>query len=199
MQTFDFTALLIVASGYLLGSILPAELIVRHKTGRSMHELDDNPGGAGTYRKAGLAAAAFVSVFDIAKGIVPVALADALGFKGWWLAAAASAPVVGHNWPVLLRFRGGKGLAAAIGAIGWLGWPYILPAYLLGGLAVLWRRWAPMMGLVAIPLSLLLMGWAGLPGERLLAVLMIVVVLVIREIPWLWAQYQERARAGKVT
>lgn len=199
MQISHLWALLIVASGYLLGSILPAELIVRRKAGRSMRALGDNPGGAGTYRKAGLAAAAFVSIFDIAKGIVPVALADTLGGRGWWLAAAAAAPVVGHNWPVFLRFQGGKGLAAAIGAIGWLGWPYILPAYLLGGAAVLWRRWAPMMGIVAIPLSLLFMGWAGLAGERLLAVLVIAVVLVIREIPWLWEQVQERTRAGKVT
>lgn len=60
-------------------------------------------------------------------------------------------------------------------------------------------RWATMMGLVAIPLSLLLMGLAGLPGERLLAVVVIALVLVIREPPCLWEQYRERTRAGKMT
>ena len=54
------------------------------------------------------------------------------------------------------------------------------------------------MGIVVIPLSLLFMEWAGLPVERLLAVLVIAVVLVVREILWLWEQYQGQIRDGKV-
>ena len=58
--------------------------------------------------------------------------------------------------------------------------------------------WAPIMGIVVIPLSSLFMEWAGLPVERLLAVLVIAVVLVVREILWLWEQYQGQIRDGKV-
>lgn len=191
-MTTSLYAWLIVIGGYLLGSILPADWFIRKKKGQSALDLDENPGGMGTYRQAGSWAAAFVSLFDIAKGILPVALADTFGLHNGWLAAAAAAPVIGHNWPFYKRFRGGKGLAAALGAIGWLGWPYILPAYILGGAAALWRRWAPMMGLVAFPVGLVLMIMGDVPVERIWATAVISMVLVVRQLPWLWSQVSKR-------
>lgn len=94
-------------SGYLLDSLLTNEWIARRKTWHSMHKLNENPGGAGTYRKAGFWAAVFVVIFDIDQGVLPVALADRTSLSGGWLIAAACASVAGHNWPIYKGFRGG--------------------------------------------------------------------------------------------
>lgn len=174
----------IVIGGYLLGSLLPAEWVVRRQKGRTPHELGDNPGGAGTWRLVGPKWAIPVILFDIAKGMVPVAVADRLGLSGGWLVLAAVAPVAGHNWPFYKRFRGGRGLGAATGALFWLALPQMLPAYALGALIAWWRRWVPMVGIVAFPLGLALMTRAQLPPERVQAALAVMLAVAARQVPW---------------
>lgn len=191
MCTSSLTKLLIVIGGYLLGTLLPAEWIVHKRTGRTPHELGDNPGGSGTYRLAGLWAAVFVIAFDITKGFLPAAAAEQMRLKGSWLIAAVIAPVAGHNWPFHKKFNGGKGMAPALGAIGWLAWPLTLPAYLLGAIAARWKRWAPMMGIVAFPTVLIFMGLGNVPREHIRAAAAVILVLVVRQLPWLWDQIKE--------
>ena len=183
---------LIIIGGYLLGSVLPADWFIRRQTGRDALELDENPGSTGTLRQVGLLPAITVFLFDFVKGLLPVSLAGEVGMTGWWLVAAAVAPVVGHNWPFWKRFRGGKGLATALGALTWLGWPFILPSYLLGAIAALWSRWAPMIGVVVFPLGLLLMWWGGVPADHLLAAVAIILVVFVRQLPWIWGQLRKR-------
>ncbi|GAB4530129.1 MAG: glycerol-3-phosphate 1-O-acyltransferase PlsY [Anaerolineales bacterium] len=175
-----------ILAAYLWGGVLPAEWIVRRMTGRAPEDWGDNPGGAGTFRLAGWRAATLVVAFDLLKGALPVIVAERAGWGLPWVALAAAAPVAGHNWPLQRRFRpGGKGLAAALGAVLYLGWPGSVPAYLLGLLAV-WRgRWAPWMGLVALPLTLGWMITQGYGVPRLWACALIGILLVVRQIPWL--------------
>jgi glycerol-3-phosphate acyltransferase PlsY len=183
--------LLIVVGGYLLGSVLPAVWIVRLKTGHTPYDVDENPGGAGTYRQAGLWAAACVGLFDVAKGVLPVALAERLGMSGAWLVVAAVSPVVGHNWPLYHRFRGGRGMAAAIGALSWLALPQIWPALVLGALAFLWFRWVPMVGIVAFPIALVLLWLGKVPLDYFWAALVIMLVVGVRQLPWLIEQLRQ--------
>lgn len=198
MQTSPWFALLIVIGGYLLGSLLPAEWIARRTTGKSMRELDENPGGAGAYRKFGLGAAVFVTVFDIVKGILPVALMETLHLDGWWLPAAAAAPVAGHNWPIYSGFRGGgKGMAAALGAVLWLGWPSVLPGLGVGAVLVLWKRWAPWIGVVGFPLGLLGMILGDAQPSRIWALVVLILLMLLRLIPWLTAQLRAWQTNGK--
>lgn len=193
-----WVALFIVVGGYLIGSLLPAEWIAQRKIGHSMQELNENPGGAGIYRKAGFWAAVFVILFDIGKGILPVALADKFNIRGGWLVAAACAPVVGHNWPVYSGFRnGGKGMAASLGAALWLGWPAILPGLGVGAVLVLWKRWAPWIGVVGLPLGLVGMALAGIQPARLWAIASLIIIMLLRLIPWLSDQWQTLRKTGK--
>jgi hypothetical protein len=53
MEGVGMEPVVLVAAGYLLGSVLPAEFFVRWKTGRTPHEFRDNPGGGGAWRLAG--------------------------------------------------------------------------------------------------------------------------------------------------
>ena len=106
------------AAGYLIGSI-PVGLLM----GRALRGLDVREHGSGSMgttnvlRMVGPAAAATTFALDVAKGGAAVGVARALGANRSAQAAAGLAAVVGHSWPVFARFRGGKGVATAFGAL----------------------------------------------------------------------------------
>lgn len=81
-----------------------------------------NPGATNVLRIGGKAAAACVLVFDILKGMVPVWLAYLLHLAPLYLGLTAIAACLGHIYPLFFRFRGGKGVATALGAIAPIGW-----------------------------------------------------------------------------
>lgn len=182
----------LIICGYLLGSLLPAEWIVRWRTGHTLQELGDNPGAAGTWRQAGLPAALIVLLLDLAKGALPLLLARRLNIQESWLPAVGVAPVAGHNWPLYRRFRGGRGLGPASGALLVLAGRQMLPAYLLGAIAALWQRWVPAVGVVAFPLGLLLMRRSGVSPARMRTALAIMLAVVLSNVPSFW---QEVAKA----
>lgn len=184
---------LVVIAGYLLGSLLPADWVVRRRTGRSPGEHGDNPGGAGTWRMAGPAAGVAVAAFDLAKGALPIALARHTGMTGAWLIAAAAAPIIGHNWPWHRGWRGGRGLAAATGALLCLDPAHVLPGYVLGAIAAWRRRWVPMVGVVAFPAALLWLWIDGAPASDIQAALAIMLLVALRQASWVTA----RIRAGR--
>ena len=161
---------------------------MRRRTGRTPHQLGDNPGGAGAWRLAGPVAGVLVILFDVAKGVLPVAVAESVGLRDGWLAAAAVAPVAGHNWPLHRRFRGGRGLGPATGTLFWLAWRQALPAYVVGALAAWRRRWMPMVGVVAFPVALALMWLSPVPPERLQAALLVMLTVAVRQVPWVLRQ-----------
>ncbi|MDR0531891.1 MAG: glycerol-3-phosphate 1-O-acyltransferase PlsY [Oscillospiraceae bacterium] len=80
-----------------------------------------NPGMTNAFRVLGKAAGVLVLVFDALKGVAAVALArwllpQPLGtLDDFWPCLAALCVVIGHNWPVLFQFRGGKGVATTAG------------------------------------------------------------------------------------
>ncbi|WP_113632811.1 glycerol-3-phosphate 1-O-acyltransferase PlsY [Pectobacterium peruviense] len=117
------TALGMMLIAYLCGSVSSAILFCRiaglpdprqHGSG--------NPGATNVLRIGGKAAAATVLVFDILKGMLPVWAAYALGVTPLYLGLTAIAACLGHIYPVFFHFRGGKGVATALGAIAPIGW-----------------------------------------------------------------------------
>jgi glycerol-3-phosphate acyltransferase PlsY len=85
--------------------------------GRDIRQVGDaNPGATNVLRAGGRFAAAVALVLDFLKGAAPVGLAHfAFGVAGWPLVAVALAPVLGHAFSPLLRFRGGKAVATTGG------------------------------------------------------------------------------------
>jgi acyl phosphate:glycerol-3-phosphate acyltransferase len=106
------------AAGYLIGSV-PFGLIV----GRAVGGLDVRDFGSGNIgttnvvRTIGARAGALTFGLDVAKGAAAVALAGRLGADPAAQAAAGLAACVGHSWPVFAKFRGGKAVATAAGAL----------------------------------------------------------------------------------
>ena len=116
--------ILLVAGGYLLGSISTAIIVCK------MMGLPDprtegsrNPGATNVARLGGKKAAALTLIGDMLKGLVPVLIAHALHASPTVLAATALAAFLGHLYPVFFGFQGGKGVATALGVIYGLYWP----------------------------------------------------------------------------
>jgi glycerol-3-phosphate acyltransferase PlsY len=115
-----------VLAAYLLGSLSFAVLLVRKATGKDIREEGSgNAGATNVLRAHGKGLALAVAALDILKGTAAVLAARWLtGADARWMAAAALAAVLGHVFPVFYGFRGGKGVATALGAFGALmPWP----------------------------------------------------------------------------
>jgi glycerol-3-phosphate acyltransferase PlsY len=111
--------LLIVGGAYLLGSIPFGLLIVKMSGGGDIRKSGSgNIGAANVARSAGAIAGVLTLLFDAAKGYLAVFLAARWTSENIrWMTAAAVIAVVGHMFPVWLRFRGGKGVATGLGVI----------------------------------------------------------------------------------
>ncbi|MDQ4004397.1 MAG: glycerol-3-phosphate 1-O-acyltransferase PlsY [Actinomycetota bacterium] len=106
---------LLVLGGYVLGSV-PTGILVGRAWGVDIRQLGSgNIGMANVLRSVGKKAAAVTMLGDMLKGLVPVVAAHLLTGNEWVVAAVALAAVVGHCWPVFLRFKGGKGVATGAG------------------------------------------------------------------------------------
>ena len=109
---------LAVIIGYLLGSIPFAYIAGRLIKGIDIRQVGGgNAGALNTMREVGTAAGFGVLFADIAKGALAVLIAQWLGLSLIFVFIAGFAAVVGHNWPVFLHFRGGKGVATALGML----------------------------------------------------------------------------------
>jgi len=110
-------ALLLVLAGYLLGSLSFAVLLVRLRTGKDIRaEGSGNAGATNVLRAHGKKLAAAVALLDVAKGTAAVLLVRLVTADPRYAAAAGVAAVLGHVFPVFYAFRGGKGVATAVGA-----------------------------------------------------------------------------------
>ena len=110
-------ALLMVAAGYLLGSISFAVLLFRLRTGRDIRrEGSGNPGATNVLRSHGKALALLVALLDVGKGAAAVLLVRLVTADPRYAAAGGLAAILGHMFPVYYGFRGGKGVATTVGA-----------------------------------------------------------------------------------
>ena len=101
---------------YLLGSVPTAYLVVRIVRGADIRELGSrNVGAFNAYKQVGPWGGVLVLLADTAKGVLAVVIPRLAGADDWTLFATTSLIVAGHNWPVSLNFRGGKGAASILG------------------------------------------------------------------------------------
>ena len=103
--------------GYLLGSVPSGYLISKNK-GIDIRKVGSgNIGGTNIARTFGLKWGAAVGILDVFKGIIPTYLAIVFLSSSWQIALVAVAPTLGHIFPVWLKFKGGKGVSTAFGAL----------------------------------------------------------------------------------
>ncbi len=107
------------ALAYLLGSVSSGVVVARMLGLQDPRETGSkNPGATNLLRYGGKAAAALTLAGDILKGVIAVLVARAVTDDAVILALVGLAVFIGHLWPVFFGFRGGKGVATALGV--WL-------------------------------------------------------------------------------
>jgi glycerol-3-phosphate acyltransferase PlsY len=102
--------------GYLLGSIPTGLILSKLFSKVDPRKLGSkNIGATNIYRTAGKALGILTLVGDLLKGIIPVWIAIQWGESDLWIAASGLTPFLGHVFPIFLGFKGGKGVATALG------------------------------------------------------------------------------------
>lgn len=109
---------LIVPVCYILGSIPWGFLITLAVKGEDIREFGSGMvGTSNVLRTAGGAYALMALVLDLSKGLLAVTLARIVGDTSMVLVLAGLAALAGHNWPVFLGFRGGRGIVTGLGGL----------------------------------------------------------------------------------
>lgn len=145
---------LIPLIAYLLGSIPFGLLIVRARGGPDLREAGSgNIGAANAMRTGGLLAGVLTLLLDGAKGFFAVWIAARLAHGDShsvrWMMVAAVAAVVGHMFPVWLKFKGGKGVATTLGAFIPICLSAVIAAAVLWVLIILFWRYTSLGSIVA--------------------------------------------------
>ena len=131
-----------IICAYLMGSFPTAYIVARLRKGIDIREVGSrNLGAMNVFYKIGFVEGLLVLAVDIGKGAAAVALARWLGVPSMAEFFAGVAVVVGHGFPVFLKFRGGRGGATLIGVFAFL-MPWGIPIYLaIFGLGLLLTRY----------------------------------------------------------
>jgi glycerol-3-phosphate acyltransferase PlsY len=125
-------------AGYLFGSIPFALLMARRWGATDLRRIGSgNLGATNVMRASGVRAGVLVALLDMLKGALSVLLAERLSPNAAAPAVAGFAAIVGHIYPVWLRFRGGKGVATACGVFSILT-PLAVPPALAVFVAAVW-------------------------------------------------------------
>lgn len=188
----------ILVLAYLLGSIPFSFLIVKlvaHKDVRSVGS--GNVGATNAMRAAGKAAGILALLLDLTKGVAAVLIARRLGAAPALVGAAAFFVMLGHCYPVWLKFQGGKGVATSAGAMGALAPPAMVLTLLVFLAVVAWKRWVSLGSISAaasFPLFVFTtqrLGWEDRDPSLLLAAVLIGLFIV-----WKHRTNLERIRQG---
>ena len=178
------------ALAYLIGSVSFAVLVSR------MFGLADprsygskNPGATNVLRSGDKRAAVLTLVLDAFKGLLPVALVnlfgEGFGLTGFAVGLVALAAVLGHIYPVFFKFKGGKGVATAAGAVFGIHWALGLAVLLSFAIILYFSRIVSLASMTAAVFAPV----AYMFGDRVLwyvsrpitlALLVIAIVLVMK-------------------
>ena len=124
------TSLLLLAIGYLLGSMPNGYLAGRWLKGIDLRQCGSGSTGAtNVLRNVGKAPALVVFLLDVGKGALAVLLAKSFGLNDWVQVLAGLAALAGHIWPVWLGWKGGKAVATGLGMFLGLAWPVGLACF----------------------------------------------------------------------
>ena len=152
---------------YLFGSIPTGFLLVKYYKGIDIRTIGSGNTGANNVRRIlGKEWGILVAIVDMLKGVIGLLGAMASGITNpWVISLVALAGVLGHNYPVWLKFKGGKGIATSYGVI-FLLWPFnSFAVALMGGVvwyaimrATRYVSLASVLSLVAVTFFFLILG-----------------------------------------
>lgn len=170
--------------GYLIGSVHMAYVAGRVVKGVDLRRVGSGSVGASNvWYNVGKFWIFPVGIFDLfVKGLTPVLVARMGGLPLEWQAAAGLAAVAGHNWPVWLRFRGGRGVAPMVGVL--MGLARLELAVFIVMATAGWRltNAAAVWVLVALAALPIVSWWWGRPGATIGLLVGVFAITVVKRI-----------------
>jgi acyl phosphate:glycerol-3-phosphate acyltransferase len=167
-----------IAIGYLLGSI-PFGLVLTRLAGLGdVRKIGSGSIGATNVLRTGnKSLAALTVLLDGGKGVAAATIGAAWGEHA--MLAASAAAVLGHLFPVWLMFRGGKGVATALGVLIVVAWPVAAAAGLIWLAVAILFRYSSLAALVAAAAAPAIAGFA-VDGERTVLVTALALVVIAK-------------------
>jgi glycerol-3-phosphate acyltransferase PlsY len=179
-NTFTGRDLLVLSACYAIGCCTAGYYWVRWRTGLDLRLLGSgNIGARNVARIAGPSGFTVTLFIDGLKGALAVRTAQYFGVPPEVVVASIVAVIVGHNWPIQLRFHGGKGIATSLGALMvYDSWIVLLLVGTFVPLFALIRNFT-LSGLLAYALSPLILFLNGSPNEDVAAISFIAILILI--------------------
>ena len=172
------TLLLICA--YLLGSV-PTGLLLARALGVNIRESGSgNIGATNVYRTMGRTVGILTLIGDCLKGLLPVLAAKWLGLSDLWIAAIGLAAFLGHVYTIFLCFKGGKGVATALGVFLGTSPLSVLFAVLIFALVLYRWRYISLASITAAAVIPVVVWLSGCNPELTLMTLAIAGVVIFR-------------------
>ena len=173
-----------IVCAYILGSLPFAYLITRKIKGEDIREVGTrNMGAMNTIYRVGFGWGLLVLLLDMAKGALAILVARWLGTPENIQLAAAGVSVIGHMFPVFLKFRGGKGGATAVGILALLmpkAIPLAVGVFILALLLTRYPTFSYALALLCAPF----VAWLGYEsGKWVLFSIIILLMVLIRYMP----------------
>jgi glycerol-3-phosphate acyltransferase PlsY len=145
---------LLVPFAYLLGSVSTAVIVSRFSGLPDPRNAGSkNPGATNVLRLGGKKAAVMTLLGDAGKGLLPIMVARYFEVNNDILAAVGLAAFLGHIYPIFFRFKGGKGVATALGVLLGFSWAVGLAVFLTWILTALITRYSSLSALVGASLA----------------------------------------------
>ncbi len=170
----------LIAFAYLLGSVPVGLLLSKIKGADPRAVGSGNIGATNVMRAAGKITGALTLIGDVLKGLIPVMIAFMLGETKIIVTAAGLAAFLGHLFPVFLRFKGGKGVATALGVYLGLDPFAVLIAIIIFVLTIIKWGFVSLGSLVGVAAMPLLLYFLSAPVQYIYLVLIIGALIFIK-------------------
>ncbi|MDI6727360.1 MAG: glycerol-3-phosphate 1-O-acyltransferase PlsY [Thermodesulfovibrionales bacterium] len=165
---------------FLIGSI-PTGLLIARTKGIDLRKVGSgNIGATNVLRAVGKEAALFTLIGDIAKGALPVAIGKFFGLGIFDAGILGISSILGHNFSLFLKFKGGKGVATSIGVLLAFSPHVALLTITIWLLTARWTRYSSLSALIAfglLPLSIYMLDYSK---EKMIIAVVITCLIFVR-------------------
>lgn len=173
---------MLVAGSYLLGSIPAAYLAAKVSRGIDIRRYGTGNVGLGNlWEMVSKRVSIPVIIFDFGKGMAMIWAARSLGMNVNQQVAVALAAIIGHNWPVFLRFNGGRGVLTSLGVVIIL-MPWAILAFGAAASLTLLLKSSPLPVLIGVAILPLISWLVGEPAAITLGFVIILVIVIVRRL-----------------
>ena len=191
MAVVDISIFLVIAGGYLIGSIPFGYLIAKIRHVDILRQGSGNIGAANIFRTLGPTLGVCVFALDLAKGAIPVYLAQQVTQDHWLILSTGLAAIFGHAFSVFLRFKGGRGSATGLGILLGIAPDIFLAAFLLVIIIILLTRYVSLASIIVPPLVAVAFLVLKRPLPYTLFCILVSTLIIFRHLPNI-----KRLRAG---